>query len=233
MRLNRFIFSLMQIKQKIRRNTYEQEFQAIVCSASSRDWHHRIKFQGFIFFLNLPFSASNMPAGSGTAQLNSISQIAGKQKQIAPKCSIAVMIHDSGNSKQLFHSSDKKWPLSKKKKEALNSTSTPHKHTWCVLICLSFPQHLGGTQMQRLNTAFHLSKNMHQWRDDNRGATECNAHFPEALLQWSLTPLLATANSFKWANVVWHSSTHLPTAPRGCSPRSILDLLLTSNSQWF
>lgn len=128
MQLNRFIFSLMQIKQKIRRNTYEQEFQAIVCSASSRDWHHRIKFQGFIFFLNLPFSASNMPAGSGTAQLNSISQIAGKQKQIAPKCSIAVMIHDSGNSKQLFHSSDKKWPLSKKKKKPWTPVA-PHTNT--------------------------------------------------------------------------------------------------------
>lgn len=113
-----------------------------------------------------------MPAGPGTAQLNSISQIAGKQKEIAPKRCIAVITHDSGNSKQLFHSPGKKWPLSKT--EALNSTSTPHKHTQWVLICLSFPQHLCGPQMQWLKTTFHLSKNIHQGRSDNRGAMQFN-----------------------------------------------------------
>lgn len=91
------------------------------------------------------------------------------------------MTQETPNS--FFTHQTKNGPLAKKKKEALNSTSTPHKHTRCVLICLSFPQHLGGTQMQWLNTTFHLSKNIHQWRDDNTGATECNTHFPEALLQ--------------------------------------------------
>lgn len=169
-----------------------------------------------------------MPAGSGTAQLNSISQTAGKQKQIAPKCSIVVIIHDLGNFKQLFHSPSQKWPLSKT--EALNSTSNPHKHTQYVLTCLSFPQHLGGTQMQWLDTTFHLSKYIYQGGSDNKGDMYYSTHLPEPLLWRSLTPLPPTANCFKWTNVVWHTSIHLPTASRGCSPRSILDLVLTSNS---